>query len=327
MKKIAAIGLTLMMVFMLAACGKSNTENSAAQASNKEASATSSDTKSAETRTIKYLDKEYTVPVSAKRIVITGSMEAMEDALVLDVHPVGAITFGGKFPERFASITGEATSIGEKTQPNFEAILSLKPDIILGTTKFKPEVAEKLAKITSFIQVSHISTNWEANLNLLAELTGKQDQAKQIIEKYQSDLTAAKATLGEKLKDKKVVAVRIRQGKMFVYPEKVFLGPVLYGDLGLKLPAEIKAAKAQEEMSVEKFAEMNPDYLFVQFADDENKDAPDALKALQNNPIIQKTNALKQNHTFINVIDPLAEGGPAWSRSEFLKAAVQNLSK
>jgi iron complex transport system substrate-binding protein len=96
-----------------------------------------------ETRTIRYLDKEYTVPAKTERIVITGSLEAMEDALVLGVKPVGAMTVGGKFPDMFAAITDAAESIGEKQQPNVETILKLKPDVILSTTKFPPDVSEK----------------------------------------------------------------------------------------------------------------------------------------------------------------------------------------
>lgn len=91
-----------------------------------------------ETRTIRYLDKEYTVPAKTERIVITGSLEAMEDALVLGVKLVGAMTVGGKFPDMFAAITDAAEFIGEKQQPNVETILKLKPDVILSTTKSPP---------------------------------------------------------------------------------------------------------------------------------------------------------------------------------------------
>lgn len=67
------------------------------------------------TRTLEYLGQTYQVPAKVERIVITGSMESMEDALVLDVHPVGAISFGGAFPERFAKVTDQAESIGRKS--------------------------------------------------------------------------------------------------------------------------------------------------------------------------------------------------------------------
>lgn len=279
-----------------------------------------------ETRTIKYLDKEYTVAAKADRIVITGSMESMEDSLVLGVNPIGAISVGGKFPEMFAPVTSQAQSIGEKTQPNLETILSLKPDVILGSSKFPPEVAQKLGKIAPTFPVSHISTNWEANLLLLGELTGKQEEAQKALQSYKDEAAAAKAKLGEALKDKKVVVIRIRQGDINIYPEKVFFNPSLYTDLGLAVPAEVKAAKAQEIVSLEKFSELNPDYLFVQFSPDENKDNPKALDDLQKNPIWQSITAVKNGKVFVNVVDPLAQGGTAWSKTNFLKAAVEKLS-
>ncbi|MCE3200183.1 ABC transporter substrate-binding protein [Paenibacillus sonchi] len=336
-------GLVVLFVLALTACGGKGNNNQTADsaatsgaAANAAPSATagaaqepSSSPAEAEsaTRTIEYLGEQYTVPAKAERIVITGAMEAMEDALVLDVHPVGAITFGGAFPERFAAITDQAESIGEKTEPNFETILKLKPDVILGTTKFKSEVVEQLKKIAPLIQVSHISGNWEANLILMGELTGKQDQAQAEIAKYKADLDSAKAQLGDKLKNQKVVALRIRAGQMFIYPANVFINPILYEGLGLSVPSEVEAAKAQEAISVEQLAAMNPDILFLQFAADENAEAATALKDLQNNPIIQKINAMKNDKTFVNVIDPLAEGGPAWSRVQFLKAAAEQLNK
>lgn len=335
----------MILVLALAACGSNNggnggegnqAENTTA-AGNGASNTTSTNTAAnaggteaadaAATRTITYLDQQVEVPGKVERIVITGSMEAMEDALVLDVKPVGAITFAGQFPALFAPITGEAESIGEKSEPNYETILGLKPDVILGTSKFKPEVVDQLKKIAPLIQVSHISTNWEANITLLGELTGKQDLAQQEIEQYKADAEAAKVTLAEKVKDKKVVAIRIRAGKMFVYPETVFVNPLLYGDLGLTPPAEVTSAKAQAEISVEQFAAMNPDYLFIQFSESENADTPNALDELKNNPIMKNVNALKNDKAFVNVIDPLAEGGPAWSRINFLKAAVEKLSQ
>jgi iron complex transport system substrate-binding protein len=281
----------------------------------------------ASTKKISYLGKEYELPAKTERIVMTGAVEAMEDAIVLNVNPVGAISFSGVFPPMFQAITKNAQSIGEKTEPNFEKILSLKPDVILGTTKFKPEVVEQLNKIAPTILYSHIATDWEANLLLLGELSGKQKEAEQAVAAYKSDLNASKAKLTDKLKGKNVVAIRVRAGKMYVYQDSVFFNPVLYGDLGLEIPAEVKAAKAQEELSIEKLAGMNPDYVFLQFSPDENKDNPKALDTLKSNPILKNINAFKNDKLFVNVVDPLAQGGTAYSKIEFLKAAAASLSK
>lgn len=331
MKKIYLGFSIAMLAIALTACGGQQAADSNAANNNTAPAATTTEKPAAEatqqeTRTLKYLDKEYTVPSKTERIVITGSMESMEDALVLGVKPVGAISVGGKFPEMFAPITGEAQSIGEKTQPNLETILSLKPDVILGSSKFPPETLEKLDKIKTTFPVSHISTNWEANLLLMGELTGKQAEAQKVIDDYKKDVEAAKAKLGDSLKDKKVVVIRLRSGNINIYPEKVFFNPSLYADLGLTAPAEVKAAKAQEVVSLEKFSEINPDYIFVQFSTDENKDNPKALEDLQNNPIWKSINAVKNGNVFVNVVDPLAQGGTAWSKVNFLKAAVEKLS-
>jgi ABC-type Fe3+-hydroxamate transport system, periplasmic component len=337
MKKLVfTMSLLVILAMLAAACGSNNeASNNEAAAANEtatvqpspEASTEASEAPAEGTKTVKYLDKEYVLPAATDRIVITGAVEAMEDSIVLGVNPVGAITFSGTFPPMFQSITEGTESVGEKTEPNFEKILSLKPDVIIASTKFKPEVVEQLEKIAPTIPYSHIATNWEANLQLLGELSGKQDQAAKEIADYKADLDAAKTQLGDSLKGKKVLAVRVRAGEVFLYPQDVFFNPVLYGDLGLEVPAEVAASKAQEAVSVEKLAEMNPDYLFIQFTEEENKDTPKVLEDLQNNPILKNLNAFKNDKAFVNVVDPLAQGGTAYSKIEFLKAAVASLTK
>lgn len=319
----------IIAIFMLLATACGNGGESAPKTSSKEAStqAKEESPKKEETRTITYLGKEYTIPMEVKNIVITGAMEAMEDSVLLDVKPVGAMTIGGKFPEVFSSIVENAEPIGEKSQPDFETILKLKPDVILASTKFPDEVIQKLEKIGTTIRYSHIATDWEENVKFLGELTGKQEDATAEIEKYSSDLQSAKEKLKETVEGKKVLAVRIRGGNLFIYPETVFVNPLLYSDLGLSGVQEVQAAKAQEQISVEKLAEINPDYLFIQFENNENAQAPNALKDLQQNLILNKTNAFKDDHVFVNVIDPLSEGGPALSRINFLKEAVSALTK
>lgn len=119
------LGLIALLIFVLSAC-------SAKESSAPEKSGGGSNTKqetqanSNEKHTIQYLGKDYTVPVKTDKIVITGSMETMEDALVLGVKPLGGITVGGKFPEMFKDITGSTVSIGEKAQPNIEEIFKIK---------------------------------------------------------------------------------------------------------------------------------------------------------------------------------------------------------
>ncbi|MGM9986170.1 MAG: ABC transporter substrate-binding protein [Bacillaceae bacterium] len=316
-KKFSLLTVIALFLLIVTACGNSTETNTKEKSNASEKS----------TRTIEYLGKEYTIPKNTERIVITGAMEAMEDAVVLEVEPVGAITVGGQFPEIYASVMKNTESIGEKQQPNFEKILELKPDVILGTTKFQDEVMQKLEKIAPTIQVSHISSNWEANLQLMAELTGKTDKADQILTDYKNNIEKSKTTLQEKLSDKKVVAIRIRGGQMFIYPENIFFNAVLYNELGLNVPEEIKKAKAQEAVTVEQLATVNPDYIFMQIQQSENQENQNAFDEMKKNPIMQNINAFKDNQVFVNVVDPLLEGGPVYSKIQFLEQLQKNLEK
>lgn len=251
----------------------------------------------------------------------------MEDAAVLGIKPVGAITVGGKLPEYLAKDLEGTKSVGEKMQPNFETLLQLKPDVITSSSKFPPEAAEKFTKVAPTFPVSHISTDWEENLKLMGELSGKKDKAEKIIKDYKADAAKAKERIGDKLKDKKVLVIRLRASNLYLYPESVYFNPVIYKYLGLTVPDEIKSVKAQEAISLEKLAESNPDYIFLQFEKSENKDKPQILEDLQSNPIWQSTKAVKDKKVFINSIDPMAQGGTAWSKTAFLKETVKNLSK
>ncbi|MDQ0418067.1 iron complex transport system substrate-binding protein [Croceifilum oryzae] len=276
---------------------------------------------SGKTQTLSYLNKEYKVPAQVKNIV-TASLESMEDAAVLGVKPVGSITVGGKLPSYLAKELDGAKSIGEKQQPNYEALLTLKPDVIMGTSKFQPDVVEKLNKIAPMLPVSHISTNWEANLKLMGELTKNKEKADQVISKYKEDAAKLKESL-QPMKDKKAVIIRIRGGNINLYPSNIYFNPVLYNDLGLTVPKELQSLKAQEVVSLEKFAEINPDYIFVQFAESENADKKQALEELQKNPIWNTIQAVKNKKVYVNTVDPMAQGGTAWSKIAFLKAAEQ----
>ncbi|MCY8988327.1 iron-hydroxamate ABC transporter substrate-binding protein [Bacillus atrophaeus] len=316
MKKMYIAILILLLAFTAAACGSKEETNGRSAAGTK-----------SEKKKIEYLDKTYEVKVPTDKIAITGSVESMEDAKLLDVHPAGAISFSGKFPDMFKDITDKATSTGEKMEPNIEKILELQPDVILASTKFPENTIKKLSNTATTIPVSHISSNWKENMMLLAQLTGKEKKAKEIIADYEQDLKDTKTKINGKAKDSNALVIRIRQGNIYIYPEQVYFNSTLYGDLGLTAPDEVKAAKAQELISLEKLSEMNPDHIFVQFSDDENADKPDALKDLEKNPIWSSLTAVKEDHVYVNSVDPLAQGGTAWSKVRFLKAATEKLTQ
>ncbi|ACA41900.1 Iron-uptake system-binding protein precursor [Lysinibacillus sphaericus C3-41] len=315
-----------LLALSLAACGTDKAEESTSTNNTTETSVTESQTELAKTQTITYLGEKYELPVEVKNIV-AASLESMEDAAMLGIKPVGVLEVGGKVPAYLASDFEGATLVGNKMEPNAEAILNLDPDVIVGTSKFPKETAEKLNKIQTMIPYSHISTNWKENLTVLAQLAGKEDDAKKIISDYEAKVADAQVKSKEQLADKQVLIIRVRGGVMYIYPAGVYLNPVLYEDLGAPVPEVVTTAKAQAELSLETLAQVNPDAIFLQFEESENKDTPKALEELQKNPIFTSLKASQNNEIYVNTIDPLAQGGTAWSKVKFLDAAAEKLLK
>jgi len=314
-----------LLALSLAACGTDKAEESTTN-NTAETSAAESQTEQAKTQTITYLGEKYELPAEVKNIV-AASLESMEDAAMLGIKPVGVLEVGGKVPAYLASDFEGATLVGNKMEPNAEAILNLDPDVIVGTSKFPEETAEKLNKIQTMIPYSHISTNWKENLTVLAQLAGKEEDAKKIISDYEAKVADAQVKSKEQLADKEVLIIRVRGGVMYIYPAGVYLNPVLYEDLGAPVPEVITTAKAQAELSLETLAQVNPDAIFLQFEESENKDTPKALEELQKNPIFTSLKASQNNEIYVNAIDPLAQGGTAWSKVKFLDAAAEKLLK
>lgn len=278
-------------------------------------------------RSLQYKGITYSLPERTDRIVVTGALEAMEDLLLLSVKPAGVMTIGGVFPALFADITAGAQPIGERMQPSLEAILKLRPDVILSSDKFPAATTAQLQKIAPTISISHFPSDGETNLLFLGELTGRQERAKEILAAYRQDLAGAKNRLPESVRDKKVVAIRIRVGNIFVYPTNVFFNDILYQELGLAAPEAIKSVKAQEIISMEKFSEIDPDYIFLQYEVSESPSNPKALEDLQQNPVWQRLKAVKNGRVFINSVDPLIQGVAVGGKIQFLHAAVEKLSQ
>lgn len=109
--------------------------------------------------------------------------------------------------------------------------------------------------------------------------------------------------------------------------QNVYFNPILYTELGLKAPDVVTKAEAQAEISLESLSEVNPDYIYLEFDESENADAKDALADVQKDPIFKALTAAKEDQVFVNEIAPLAEGGTAWSKTNFLDVLEKTLVK
>lgn len=325
---LAASALSL----MLAACNSDEADQADAKdetAVTEEAADTKEEAKVDEnaTQKVTYLGTEYEVPGKVDTI-IAASLEAMEDAVVLDVKPAGVISDDGTtIPSYLEKELAGATVVGNKKEPSAETMLSLNPDVILGISRWDEAQMMNYNKIATTFPYSHISTNWKENLTLLGQLTGKEKEAEQAIAEYEEKLKGAREQIqSSDLKDKKVILIRLRSG-MAVYPETVFLNHSVYADLGFKTPEELNTIEQQTVISHETLAEWNPDIVLIQV---ENPDDPEKASELQdvlNNDIFKNINAAKNDQVYVNILEPMAQGGTAWSKINFLDAFIENVLK
>lgn len=321
-KLLAASALTL----MLAACGD-DAETKSSSADSKTIQAEKEET--ATKQTITYLGKDYEVPGKITNIV-AASLEAMEDSVALGIKPVGVIsTNGTDIPSYLAKDLTGATVVGSKKEPSAEAMLALNPDVILGTSKFDEAQMQKFNTVATSFPYSHFSTNWKENLTLLGQLANKEKEAAEAISNYERLLGEAKEKIAtSEIKNQDVLIIRVRGG-LAVYPETVYFNPSLYEELGLKVPASLAAleAKVETKITYETLAEWNPDVILLQFAEDENTENPELLDEILGNSIFKSTKAAKNDKVFVNIVDPLAQGGTAWSKINFLEAFNKKVLK
>lgn len=160
---------------------------------------------------------------------------------------------------------------------------------------------------------------------MLAEVTGKTEKAKALIENYHQDKREAVSYLSS-FQEKDVMAIRVRGGEMMVYPEDVFLNDVLYGELNLRVPKSIQQVNQQTVISLEGLYQANPDYIFIQYDLYENDMDGSILDELQQSEVWKGLKAVQSNQVFVNKIDPLVMGGGTLNgRIRILEAAMQTI--
>ncbi len=284
--------------------------------------------KQTDTRTIRYLGNSYTVPNNLSRILLLNAFESLEDAVLLGYEPYAASAIGDDedpFPGFFGTVTANTIPLLSESEDSLEYVLDLAPDLILSTDMETAKVLEQLNKIAPTIPTSHLGPDWRDNLELLAELIGEQEKAQQLISDYEQSKARVKEQLPA-LQDKDIMAIRMRGGEMMVYPKHLFLNDVLYGEAGLPVTELINKIDQQTVISLEGLFAADPDYLFLQFDLYENNNDEKLLSDLLENPIWKGLKAAKNEHVFVNAVDPLLMGGgTAYGRMSILKAIEEKL--
>ncbi|MGW4791704.1 ABC transporter substrate-binding protein [Nonomuraea sp. MG754425] len=274
----------MLPVLALTACGTSSTTEDAGP-----------------TRTVKHAMGETKVPMAPKRVVVLDT-DKLDTMVSLGLVPVGAAQAqeNQTWPDYLGPSLSATKPVGTLQQVNIEAVMALKPDLILGS-KFRQEAFyDKLSKIAPTVFTERVGVTWKENFLLDAEALGKKDQAQQLMTGYE---TRAKE-VGAKFSKLEVGIVRFMPTEIRLYGPESFSG-IVVGDAGIPRPQPQQLADQDDKrfgkISQENIAKGDADAIFYSAY---GEAAAKSQAEVTGGPLWKNLGAVKSGHAF-NVDDEI----------------------
>jgi len=214
-------------------------------------------------------------------------------------------------------------SIGYQRSLSAEGILSLRPDILIGTEEMGPpsviaQVKNAKVHVELFSAQPDLPT-LEKNITHLGQLLGAQAQAAQLLESYQQQLTAQKARVAELQAKRKTPGVLVLIGHAGGKP--LIAGKDTAADWLLQRAGghNLATHTGYKPFSVESLAGLDPEVLV--FADRALTGEAAKAALFKENPILNSSRAAKAGRVL--ELDPTLLVGGLGPR---LPAALKDLS-
>ncbi|MEV3935242.1 iron-siderophore ABC transporter substrate-binding protein [Glycomyces sp. NPDC049804] len=248
--RLLALGAASACALALAACG---TSDPAAERNETEG----------ETRTVEHAMGATEIPAEPQRVVVLDT-DKIDTALSLGVTPIGAARASeAELPGYLGDLSGVAV-VGTTAEPDLEAIEALEPDLILGS-KFRQEAFyDELNAIAPTVFTEQVGVTWKENFLLDGDALGKGEEAKGLLDAYETRAAEFGASLGDALATQ-VSLVRFMPDQIRYYGPDSFSGIVL-GDVGLARPELQQLNGAEDrrfgEVSAEELDTVGGDVVF-----------------------------------------------------------------
>jgi iron complex transport system substrate-binding protein len=206
------------------------------------------------------------VPAAPSRVVVLDT-DKVDTLLSLGVVPVGAARAAelSGWPKYLGDKVSGMKEVGTLQEPNLEAIVALKPDLILGSKFRQEKFYDELAKIAPTVFTEAVGVTWKQNFLLDGAAIGKEQQAKDLLAGYEKRAKDLGAKLGNP-GGVKVSIVRFMPTEIRVYGPESFSG-IVVGDVGLgRTDRQLltgKDDKRFDRVSPERVSEVDGDVIFV----------------------------------------------------------------
>jgi iron complex transport system substrate-binding protein len=201
------------------------------------------------------------VPDNPQRIVVLTN-EGTEALLAIGITPVGAAKswLGDPWYDHIAGQMVDVTMVGEESAVNLEVLVSLEPDLILGTKQRHEEIYEQLSAIAPTVISERLRGDWKINMALYSDAAGKADEGKAALDAFDARVAAISSALGDHLAEEISIA-RFMSGQARIMFKDSFSG-ILLAQLGFHRPAAQDKDEFAEEITKERIPEFEGDRLF-----------------------------------------------------------------
>ncbi|WP_299402822.1 iron-siderophore ABC transporter substrate-binding protein [Acaryochloris sp. IP29b_bin.148] len=226
-------------------------------------------------------------------------MPTMADAIALDVQPVGSTSFyvNDQVPFYLEGRLQDFVKVGNNEQPNLEKIFALKPDLIIGLEHIE-SIYDKLSQISPTVLGNWQGyPSWKDHFNFVAQVLGKEAEAKQVWAHYEQRINDLRTELGSNYQDIEVSFVRVCCNNWATDVKNSFSG-IIFEDIGLNRPSaqDIETENGLLKLSEEALTQFDGDVIFLVVATDKN--SVEATEKLKKNPLWQKLKAVQQGKVY-----------------------------
>lgn len=185
--------------------------------------------------TVEHSMGKTTLKSTPERVVVL--FNGMVDiALTLGVKPVGAVESWVEKPfyQYLRPQMAGVKNLGVETQPNLEAIVALKPDLIIATKLRHEKIYDQLKQIAPTIMTENMF-DWKANMKLSGYALNKETAAAKFLSDWDNRVAEFKQKMGSRAGNTKVSLMRFQDdGSARIYVTG-FAGTILE-ELGLSRP-------------------------------------------------------------------------------------------
>ncbi|MEK5036927.1 ABC transporter substrate-binding protein [Sporosarcina sp. FSL K6-3457] len=293
---ISIFSILAIIMFALSGCGEQT--NNTNKADNAKDTIAVSDAVEAEeeeeVREVQHAMGVTKIKGTPQRVVILTN-EGTEALLALGIKPVGAVRSwtGEPWYEHINEEMAGVQELGFENEPNFEAILELDPDIIIGNKVRHEEAYDQLSKIAPTVFSEDLSGQWKINFELYANTLNKKAEGETVMKAFDDRVAQAKEALGDK-KEMKVSVVRFSAKDVRIYQKDTFSG-VLLEQMGVGRPESQDVDNFMETVSEEAMETMDGDIMFYWVTE---ADVYEKAKQWLENPVFKSLNVSKENQVF-----------------------------